>query len=69
MITRGVFKAPVLEEGGLLLASGQQIASIVLGQDMSVGFVGPVGSEMEFSISETLSLALYYPQAICALNG
>jgi uncharacterized linocin/CFP29 family protein len=69
IVTGGVFKAPVLESGGVLLASGRQYASIVLGQDMQVGFIGPAGSEIEFAISESLALYIRRPQAICVLKG
>jgi uncharacterized linocin/CFP29 family protein len=68
MVTDGVFKAPILEGGGVLLASGRQFASIVLGQDMTVGFIGPTGEEIEFSISESLALRVRQPQAICVLK-
>ncbi len=68
IVTDGVFKAPVLESGGVLLASGRQYASIVLGQDMTVGFVGPVGESLEFSISESLALLIREPRAIVALK-
>lgn len=68
MVTEGVFKAPILESGGVLLASGRQFASIVLGQDMTIGFVGPTGEEIEFSISESLALLIRQPQAICVLK-
>ncbi len=67
--TDGVFKAPAIEGGGLLIASGRQFASIVLGQDMSVGFIGPVGERLEFSISESLALLVQIPQSICILHG
>ncbi|MBN1979541.1 MAG: bacteriocin family protein [Anaerolineae bacterium] len=69
MVTEGVVKAPVLESGGVLLASGRQYASIVLGQDMSVGFLGPAGSGLELAISESLALHIRQPQAICVLKG
>jgi uncharacterized linocin/CFP29 family protein len=69
MVTDGVFKAPVLESGGILLASGRQYASIVLGQDMAIGFVGPVGERLEFSISESLTPFIRQPKAICLLEG
>jgi uncharacterized linocin/CFP29 family protein len=69
MATEGVFKAPVLESGGVLLASGRRYASIVLGQDMHIGFIGPAGSEIEFAISESLALYIRQPQAICVLKG
>jgi uncharacterized linocin/CFP29 family protein len=68
MVTEGVFKAPILESGGVLLASGRQFASVVLGQDMTIGFVGPTGEEIEFSISESLAPLIRQPQAICVLK-
>jgi len=68
MVTDGIFKAPILESGGVLLASGRQFASIVLGQDMAIGFIGPVGEKLEFSISESLAPLIRQPQAICVLK-
>ena len=68
MMTEGVFKAPILESGGVLLASGRQFASIVLGQDMTIGFIGPTGDGIEFSISESLAPIVRQPQAICVLK-
>lgn len=68
IVTDGVFKAPVLESGGVLLASGRQYASIVLGQDMTVGFVGPMGENLEFSVSESLALLVREPKAIVTLK-
>ena len=68
MVTEGVFKAPILDSGGVLLASGRQFASIVLGQDMTIGFIGPTGEEIEFSISESLAPLIRQPQAICVLK-
>jgi uncharacterized linocin/CFP29 family protein len=67
-MTDGVFKAPVLDSGGLLIASGRQFAAITLGQDMSVGYIGPAGEDLEFSISESLALLIRQPKAICALR-
>ena len=66
--TEGVFKAPVLESGGVILASGREYASIVLGQDMAVGFIGPVQEQLEFSITESLALIIRQPESICALT-
>lgn len=68
MVTEGIFKAPILESGGVLLASGRPYASIVLGQDMTIGFIGPAGNELEFSISESLALRIRQPRAICSLE-
>jgi uncharacterized linocin/CFP29 family protein len=69
MVTGGIFKASILKGGGVLLASGAQFATIVLGQDMSIGFIGPVAGEFEFSISESLALRVRQPGAICVLEG
>lgn len=68
IVTDGVFKAPALKSGGVLLASGKRYASIVLGQDMTVGFIGPIGDSIEFSISESLALLVREPASICVLK-
>jgi uncharacterized linocin/CFP29 family protein len=63
-----VVKAPVLQKGGVLLASGRQFCSIVIGQDMSVGFNGPAGDALEFTVTESLALLIRAPEAICVLT-
>lgn len=63
-----VIKAPALKNGGVLLASGRQYCSIVIGQDMSIGFDGPAGDAYEFSISESLALLIREPESICVLG-
>ncbi|MDI9633201.1 MAG: family 1 encapsulin nanocompartment shell protein [Methanolinea sp.] len=68
IVTDGVFKAPVLKSGGVLLATGKRYASIVIGQDMSIGFVGPAGDSLEFSITESLALLLREPASVCVLK-
>ncbi len=68
LVTDGVVKAPALSKGGVLVAAGRQFASIVLGQDLSVGFVGPDAGDYEFVVSETLALRLAVPEAVCVLQ-
>lgn len=68
IVTEGVYKAPALEAGGVLLASGRRPAFIVIGQDMSIGFIGPAGETLEFSISESLAVNILRPQGICVLE-
>lgn len=63
-----IIKAPVMKSGGVLLASGRQYCSLVIGQDMSIGFNGPAGDAFEFSISESLALLIRAPEAICVLT-
>ena len=69
IVTAGIFKASVLKEGGVMLASGLQYASIVIGQDMSVGFIGPSDGGLDFSISESLALHVRQPKSICVLQA
>lgn len=69
MVTDGIYKAPILKEGGVLIAPGSQFADMVLGQDMKVGFIGPTAKEMEFYVTESLVPRIRVPQSICALEG
>ncbi|MGQ9494115.1 MAG: family 1 encapsulin nanocompartment shell protein [Anaerolineae bacterium] len=69
IVTAGIFKAPIFKDGGVLLASGLQYASIVIGQDMSIGFIGPAAGDLEFSISESLALRVRQPKSICVLEA
>jgi len=69
IVSAGVFKAPALQDGGVLLASGTQFASIVIGQDMQVGFIGPSDGDLEFSVSESLALHIKEPRSICVLEA
>ena len=50
------------------MASGRQYASIVLGQDMTLGYNGPVGENLEFSVSERRALLIRDPRAIYVLG-
>lgn len=67
--TDGVVKAPGIAAGGVLLATGRQFAGIVLGQDIMVGFVGPVGRDYEFTVSESLALRILEAGAVCVLKA
>jgi uncharacterized linocin/CFP29 family protein len=69
MAGEGIFKAPALESGGVLLAANVRCASIVLGQDMNIGYIGPAGDRQEFTISESLTVLIRQPRAICVLEG
>ena len=68
MVTDGVVKAPALESGGVLMASGRQYASLMLGQDLTLGFIGPAGDLVEFFIAESLALRVRMPEAVCVLT-
>jgi uncharacterized linocin/CFP29 family protein len=66
--TEGVFKAPVLESGGLIINTGRIYASIALGQDMTIAFIGPTTDMLEFAIVESLALVVRRPGAILSLT-
>lgn len=68
IVTGGIIKAPALQTGGVVLAGGRQYASIVLGQDLSAGFIGPAGREFEFFLQESLALRLQAPASVCVLK-
>lgn len=63
-----IVKASAIKEGGLLMASGKQFATLVIGQDLMVGFVGPTGSGFEFTISESVVPRIRMPSSICILK-
>ncbi len=67
--TAGVIKAPALEDGGVLVQAGKEFAHIIVGQDLSLGFIGPSGGgRLEFSVSESLAVRILVPQAVCVLG-
>jgi uncharacterized linocin/CFP29 family protein len=68
IITEGIFKAPIINSGGVILAAGRPYCSLVLGQDMQVGYIGPMEQNLEFSISESLGLMVRQPCSICVLK-
>jgi uncharacterized linocin/CFP29 family protein len=68
IISDGVVKAPVLKKGGVILASGRQYMTIVVGQDMIVGYNGPVGDTLDFYVIASLALLIRAPGAICVLK-
>jgi len=39
-----------------------------LGQDMSIGYIGPKGANQEFIVSESLTVRILQPRAICILK-
>lgn len=69
LVTDGIVKAPAIREGGVLLATGSQFGSIVLGQDLMTGFEGPEGRNYNFFISESLALRLNVPSTVCLLKS
>ena len=63
-----VVKAPAIDGGGVLVAQGRHLASIVLGQDLMIAFEGPEGREYTFVVSESPALRLTEPAAVCCLQ-
>lgn len=63
-----VVKAPAIEKGGVLLVSQKYFASIAIGLDMTVGFIGPGDEGYDFFVIETLVPRIRQPKAVCVLN-
>ncbi|MFW6189013.1 MAG: family 1 encapsulin nanocompartment shell protein [Planctomycetota bacterium] len=68
LVTGGIVKAPALENGGMLIASGRQFCTVVLGQDLQAGFIGPADGVYEFDLAESVALRLKHPGSICVLK-
>ncbi len=68
LAAEGVLKAPALESGGVLVATGRWNCTIVVGQDLAAGFIGPDGPDYEFTLSESVALRLQHPGSICVLK-
>jgi len=67
IIGGAIVKAPGIQAGGILLATGAHYATIALGQDFQAGFTGPAGAFYEFFLCETIALRLRQPKSVCAL--
>jgi len=63
-----VVKSGAISEGGVLVAAGKQFASIVIGQDLVTGLVGPEGSGYQFIVFESLAVRILQPSAIVVLK-
>lgn len=68
LVTGGVIKADALNNGGVLIATGKQFLSIVLGQDLMTAFIGPDCGEFCFCIMESAVLKVSLPQAVCVIS-
>ncbi|MCE5323402.1 bacteriocin family protein [bacterium] len=69
MVGSSVIKAPGIKNGGVLLAAGKQFASIIIGQDMTTGYIGPEDERFVFSISESLTPYIKVPASVCVLKA
>ncbi len=68
MVGDGVVKAPFLKKGGVILDANKIYACLVVGQDMTIGFIGPEEGNLVFNISETLVPLIREPRAIGVLE-
>jgi uncharacterized linocin/CFP29 family protein len=68
IVNDGVVKCDSLEDGGILMASGNEYASIILGQDLITGYESLSGLDYTFTLSESFILKLNTPKAICLLK-
>ena len=63
LCTRGIVKATI--EGGVLVAP--EVGSLVLGQDMQVGYLETDAAHENFAVSESVVLKIEAPDAICTI--
>lgn len=68
-MVKKVYKAPILKNSGVLICDSALYASLILGQDFSIGFIGPKDHTLEFSVSESLALFVREPRSVCVLRG
>jgi uncharacterized linocin/CFP29 family protein len=68
IVTGGIVKAVTLKSGGVVAAVGRYFATIIMGQDMTVAYVGPHDTEYEFVIVESLAPRIIIPETICVLE-
>ncbi len=66
---KSIVKAPNLRNEAIVFSDSPSYASLIIGQDMSIGFIGPKDELLEFSISESLALLVNVPSAFCIMRG
>lgn len=69
LIGGDVVKASALNDGGVLIATGKQFLSLVVGQDLVTGFAGITCGEYDFCLMESVVLKVSLPSAICVIGG
>jgi len=68
VVTEGVFKAPVLTAGGVLVETTRRNLALMVGQDLATGFESIDGMTYRLSAFESLALVIRFPSAICVLK-
>jgi uncharacterized linocin/CFP29 family protein len=67
--TAGVFQTPVLTENqAVVVSNGRENLELVVGQDLTAAYLGPVGMDHSFRVLETLALRIRRPVAIAVLS-
>jgi len=69
MMVKKIYKAPALKNAGVLICDSPFYASLIVGQDLSIGFIGPKDHMLEFSVSESIALLVREPKSVCVLRG
>lgn len=70
LIREGIYKTSVLEERtGVLLITASEVARLVLGEDLSVGYRFIEGMFHRFIVFESLVAEVIRPEGICVLRA
>jgi uncharacterized linocin/CFP29 family protein len=66
----GIFRSPLLEEDqGVVIAQGKHNLDLVVGQDLTVAYLGNEDLDHRFRVLESLALRIKRPGAICTLEN
>jgi uncharacterized linocin/CFP29 family protein len=69
LVTDGLHQSPVLRgETGVIFSSSRANLDLVVGQDLSVGFLGAESMNYPFRVFEAVYMRVKRPRAICTLE-
>jgi uncharacterized linocin/CFP29 family protein len=69
LVSDGVHQSALIREGcALVVATGAQNFDLVIGQDLTVAFLGPESLNLPFRVLESVYLRIKRPAAICTME-
>jgi uncharacterized linocin/CFP29 family protein len=70
IVSAGVFVSPVLSDpSAVVVASGPENLDLVVGVDMTTGYIESSKMNHHFRVLETLVLRIKRPESICVIAG
>ncbi|HEX6987555.1 MAG TPA: family 1 encapsulin nanocompartment shell protein, partial [Planctomycetaceae bacterium] len=69
LVSAGVYQSSVLlGDSAVLVANGAENLDLVVGQDLTTGYLGPVDLNHDFRVLESVALRIKRPGAICVFG-